>query len=322
MISGFMIVRDVLSQGYPFVEAIASALPICDEFLISDGYSTDGTYEVVKRIASMNPKVKVYREKWPDKKDITVLADVTNNLRKKCRFEYIFSVQANEIIHEQSVPFIKALPQMFPNVESFSFPYLQLLNKYRLTEEFRLRFAKNLPSIVAQCDAWTLGASKEFDRTKKLRCLAKPYRIPRYISKGITLEYANSCCNPLSRAVYLPNPVFRYWSLFPKNFVNKYERHRDLFHLEGFGGTEEFLKRAADPDVFWKLACNALRESKFKQQISYPDNYDFVSKKDHPAIIQEFISNPNVDQYYVREELLEFKPETLAFLNKELEVVA
>ena len=43
MISGFMIVKDVLRQGYPFVEAIASALPICDEFLISDGYSTDGT---------------------------------------------------------------------------------------------------------------------------------------------------------------------------------------------------------------------------------------------------------------------------------------
>ena len=83
MISGFMIVKDVIEQGYPFVEAIASALPICDEFLVSDGYSTDGTYEVIKKISNLNPKVKVYRCKWPDKKDITVLADVTNEVRNR-----------------------------------------------------------------------------------------------------------------------------------------------------------------------------------------------------------------------------------------------
>ena len=65
MISGFTIVKDVLRQGYPFVEAIASALPICDEFLISEGYSTDGTYEVIQRIVSLNKKVKVFRQHWP-----------------------------------------------------------------------------------------------------------------------------------------------------------------------------------------------------------------------------------------------------------------
>lgn len=321
MISGFMIVRDVLSQGYPFVEAIASALPICDEFLISDGYSTDGTYEVVQKISNLNPKVKVYRQNWPDKKDINMLADITNELRDKCRFQYIFSVQANEIIHEQSVQFIKALPQMFPNVESFSFPYIQLLNKYKLTEEFRLRFAKNLPSIVAVGDAWTLGTSKTFDRIKKLRCLAKPYRIPRYISNGVTLEYANSCCSPLSRAVYLPNPIFRYWSLFPKNFIDKYERHRDLFQVEEFKESGKLRENINDPDIFWKLACNALRDSRFKQQTNYPKVYGFVEKRKHPAVIQEFISNPDVSEYYIRDDLFEFIPKTLTFLNKEVELV-
>ena len=68
MISGFMITKNVLEQGYPFVEAIASALPICDEFLISDGYSTDGTFEVLQRISRLNPKVKVDQYHWPEKK--------------------------------------------------------------------------------------------------------------------------------------------------------------------------------------------------------------------------------------------------------------
>lgn len=306
MISGFMIVKDVLGQGYPFVEAIASALPICDEFLISDGYSTDGTYEVLERISSLNPKVKVYKYQWPNKKDITILADVTNEARSRCRFQYIFSVQANEVIHEQSAPLIKALPSMLPYVDTFSFPYLQLLNKYKLTEEFRLRFSKNLPQIVAKGDAWTLGTSRAFDRTKKLRCLVNPRRLSGHLSNGISLTYANSCYGPHSRAIYLPKPVFRYWSLFPKNFLEKYQRHSELFQLSNFGESSDILRsHVNDPETFWRLGSEVLRQSRFKEGPQYPEAYIFVDRKDHPAIIQEFISNPNADQYYVREEMFE-----------------
>jgi len=44
-ITCFMIVRNALNQGYPFLEAIAQALPVCDEMLIGDGGSTDGTLQ-------------------------------------------------------------------------------------------------------------------------------------------------------------------------------------------------------------------------------------------------------------------------------------
>jgi hypothetical protein len=306
MISGFMIVKDVLGQGYPFVEAIASALPICDEFLVSDGYSTDGTYEVVQRISSINPKVKVYRYHWPDKKDINVLSEVTNELRSKCRFQYIFSVQANEIIHEQSAPLIKALPNILPNTDTFSFPYLQLLNNYKITEEFRLRFSQNLPQIVAKGDAWTLSTSKAFDRTKKLRALANPRRLSGYISNGISLTYANLCWGPHSRAMYLPKPIFRYWSLFPKNFLEKFQKHSDVFHLPNFGkSSDELRAHVNDPEAFWKLASEALKQTRFKESPNYPEEYASVDKKEHPAIIQEFISNPNADKYYTREDLFD-----------------
>jgi len=40
-ITCFMIVRNALNQGYPFLEAIAQALPVCDEMLIGDGGSTE-----------------------------------------------------------------------------------------------------------------------------------------------------------------------------------------------------------------------------------------------------------------------------------------
>jgi hypothetical protein len=306
MISGFMIVKNVLAQGYPFIEAIASALPICDEILISDGYSIDGTSEVLEKISNLNPKVKFHRYRWPDKKDITILAEVTNEVRSKCRFENIFSIQANEIIHEQSAPVIKALPSMLPYVDTFSFPYLQLLNKYKLTEEFRLRFAKNLPQIEAVGDAWTLGTTKAFDRTKKLRSLSNPHRLTGYLNNGIWHTYANSCYGPHSRAIYLPKPIFRYWSLFPKNFLEKYQRHSELFQLPNFKEVSKKLSsQINDPENFWKLGSDALEKAQFKEKPRYPEAYNSVDRQDHPAIIQKFISDPNVDHYFVREELFE-----------------
>jgi hypothetical protein len=303
MISGFMIVKDVLKQGYPFVEAIASALPICDEFLVSDGYSTDGTHEVMEKIALANPKVKVYREQWPSKKDVTVLAEVTNRLRAKCRHEYILSLQANEVIHEQSAPFIKALPQMFPTVVTFSFPFIQFLNKYKFAEGFRLRFSKNHPGIVAKGDAWTLGASAQFTRKKILRSLARPRRFYYYLAKGVEFVHANPCFDYRSRAIYLPNPIFRYWALFPKNFLDKCQRHGEIFPITKFHKSYDELKANVNSlDLFWKLGSEFLE---FAEGEHYPKEFGSIDRKNHPAIIQEFISNPEAKEYYVREELFE-----------------
>src|SRR5665647_3106772 len=116
MISCFMVLKNVLKTGYPFLEAIAASLPICDEFLISEGYSTDGTFEVVERISKLNKKVKLFRQEWPKIKKYSVIAEVTNNIRAKCSYDYVFSIQANEIVHERSIEFIKALTEICPNV--------------------------------------------------------------------------------------------------------------------------------------------------------------------------------------------------------------
>jgi len=40
-----MIVKNALNQGYPFLEAIVQALLVCDEMLIGDGGSTEGTLQ-------------------------------------------------------------------------------------------------------------------------------------------------------------------------------------------------------------------------------------------------------------------------------------
>ena len=44
-VSGFSFLRDGVKLGYPFVESIRSALPVCDEFIVAVGRSDDGTLE-------------------------------------------------------------------------------------------------------------------------------------------------------------------------------------------------------------------------------------------------------------------------------------
>ncbi len=303
MISGFTIVKDALKIGYPFVESIASALPICDEFLISEGYSTDGTFEVVQRISDLNKKIKIYRQVWPISRNVRVIGEVTDSIRAACKYDYLFYVQPSEIVHEDSQEFIRALPEMYPDVHTFVLPYWQLLERYKWTEEFRLRFCRNLPEIVTIDDATMLGPSKTFTKSEAFKSLKRPKKLLRYVGRGIEWTYANSL-SFFSRAAYLPKPIFRYWSIFPRNFLAKCLQHAEILNRPEFYQIYDSLKnQVEDPALFWSTASKIFRSSK-GLGINYPKAFGTVSKADHPAVIQDFISNPNVDGYYVREEVL------------------
>lgn len=302
MISGCIIVKDVLKQGYPFVEAVASALPICDEFLISEGYSTDGTLEIVQRMTKLNKKIKMFQQEWPETKNYTVLADITNAVRRKCKFDYILSIQANEIIHEDNVAFIKNLPHMCPQVHTFSFPFWHFVHKYKFYEDFRLRFAKNLPGIVATGDAWSLGPSKAFVNSQTLRSAGNPKKLARFLRRGIEWTYANACANPISRAMYLPKPIFRYWSIYPSHHLEKSTKYASKFGLTENYQTVETLKNYVnDQPSFWKHAAELMRTG---FNFSYNDTFGVVSIKDHPRLVQNLLSD-SARGYTVKENVLD-----------------
>ncbi len=304
MISGFMIVKNVLKPGYPFVEAIASALPICDEFLISDGYSTDGTYEIVQKISKLNKKVKVFRQEWPREKKLAILGEATNAIRRKCRFNYIFHIQANEIVHEANIEFIKALPEMCPSVKTFSFPFLHLMWRYKWSQEFRLRFSKNLPYIVATGDAWSLGLNRKFVFSEISRSLRTPRQLARYFGRGVEWTYANSGGNIISRAIFLPRPIYRYWSLFPDNFLEKCAQHMEMFGISGFDKTIKNLRTLLDdPQTFWETATDLFSDGPLG--FKYPTSLKIERTEDHPRLMRDFLDNTRLKSYFVRENILE-----------------
>jgi hypothetical protein len=298
-----MVLKNVLKTGYPFVESIAASLPICDEFLISDGFSTDGTFEVLEKISKINKKVKIHRQEWPNTKKYSVIAEVTNALRAKCIGDYIFSIQANEVVHEDSVDFIRTIPEICPQVNTFSLPFIHLVRDYRFFEDFRLRFSKNLDNIVAVVDAWTLGPSESFTKSETLRGLRHPRRMLQYIYKGVEWTYGNSCVSPLSRAMYLPKPMYRYWSLFPVDYLEKCEKHIEMFGLTELRDDVETLKKYLDdPASFWRKAADIRRK---ELGFHYPDALGRVKLEDHPKVVKSLLADSTFTSYRVRDELLD-----------------
>lgn len=85
--------------GFCLFESMASWLPFVDEFVVLELGSTDGTCEVLQRIAESNPKVKVHAGQFPTV-DASAFADVMNQAISLCAHDRVIAYQADEIPHQ------------------------------------------------------------------------------------------------------------------------------------------------------------------------------------------------------------------------------
>jgi hypothetical protein len=300
-ISGFMVVRDAIRQGYPFAEAIASALPVCDEFLVSDGHSTDGTYESLQTMASLNKKIKIYQQEWTHS-NLSIIGDLSNRLRAKSKSDYLFYIQAPEIVHEDAVAMLRALPEIFPRADTFCLPYNLVIANFKVQEEFRLRFCRNLERFVLSKDAWTFSSSRKFIKSEATKSLLHPRRLIRYVGRGIDYTFSSYLNNIRSVAVYLPKPIFRYTTLFKENFIERCKAHEDRFGLRGYREFGERMERK-EGEVFFEVAAKHQREANLP---NYPGDLGSIRTEDHPRIMQELIKERNtINRYYVRDSVLD-----------------
>ena len=244
-ISGFMVVRNVVAQGYPFLEAIRAALPVCDEFLVSDGYSTDGTWEALQVLQSAHAdKVRLFRDAWRgDTRRGAIIANMTNILKPRCRFEYCFNLQANEVIHETTCEQIRDLPEHYPHGEMFRLPFLNLIGPDLAWHvDFRRRIFRNRRHIVSQADGYDCGYKRTMLWTH-----------PRAFVAHL-LHRAGE------RPAYLTRPIFRYRAIFPANYLVKLDTRTHLFRRSTAAVAElRYARRVvdglgaagADPRDFW-----------------------------------------------------------------------
>jgi glycosyltransferase involved in cell wall biosynthesis len=100
-VSGFSICRNAVKFDYPIVEAIQSALPVVDEFVVNVGQSDDGTLEIIRSIGS--EKIRIVETVWDDsmKKDGLLFSHETNKALARCSGDWALYLQADEVLHER-----------------------------------------------------------------------------------------------------------------------------------------------------------------------------------------------------------------------------
>jgi hypothetical protein len=134
-ISGFSFGRNVSKLYYPVKESILSILPICDEFIfvLGKGDVDDNTLEILESIDS--PKLKIIHTEWDTEKypNGTENAHQTDIAIQHCSGDWLFYVQADEVVHEKYLPHIQQRCQDLldkEEVEGLLFKYRHFFGDY------------------------------------------------------------------------------------------------------------------------------------------------------------------------------------------------
>lgn len=134
-VSGFTIIRNAIIYDYPIVEAIKSILPICDEFVVALGQSTDDTRSLILSINS--PKIKILDTFWDEsiRENGNILAVETNKAIAAIAADtdWAFYIQADEVVHERYLDQIYGSMLQFKDVDKVDgllFNYLHFYATY------------------------------------------------------------------------------------------------------------------------------------------------------------------------------------------------
>ena len=101
-VSGFLIVRNAEILDFPVEASIRSILPLCDEVVVNVGRSEDHTRDIVAAIA--DPRLRILETEWDLTRGGALLREETLRAMRACRHPWGVCVQADEVLHEESVP--------------------------------------------------------------------------------------------------------------------------------------------------------------------------------------------------------------------------
>lgn len=260
-ISGFSFVRNGIKLYYPVVESIKSILPIVDEFVMAVGKGDEGDCTRDQIAAIRDPKIMIIDTDWEEKyfKKGVINSIQTNIAKEACTGDWLFYLQADEVVHEKYLPVIKARCQSLLDneaVEGLLFRYKHFWGDYDHYHSghgwypYEIRIIRNRPDIYS----WQSAQSfRRFDY----------YDNPRQESGHHKLTVAKVAAE-----------IYHYGWVRPPHLMQNKRRSLDSVHW-GLKRAKEYYEKA--PQEFDYGPLNLLAK------------FDGT----HPAIMQELIANMN-----------------------------
>ncbi|MBL4709093.1 MAG: glycosyltransferase family 2 protein [Flavobacteriales bacterium] len=236
-ISGFSFGRNTSKLYYPIKESILSILPICDEFIfvLGKGDEDDNTLEILKSINS--PKLKIIHSEW----DTDAFPNGMENAHQTdlaishCTGDWLFYVQADEVVHEKYLPHIKSRCEELLNnqeVEGLLFKYRHFFGDYKHYinhhgwYQNEIRIVKNKPEIHS------------FESAQSFR------RIPNFDGKS----YRKQEGTYLLRVAPLEAYIYHYGWVRPPIYMQSKKKALDSIHKGDKKAEDLYKDREAEFD--------------------------------------------------------------------------
>ena len=218
-ISGFSFGRNTSKLYYPIKESILSILPICDEFvfILGKGDEDDNTLEILQSIDS--PKLKIIHTEWDTEKFPNGMenAHQTDIAISHCTGDWLFYVQADEVVHEKYLSVIQKRCEELLNrkeVEGLLFKYKHFFGDYNHYinhhgwYQNEIRIVRNHPDIHS------------FESAQSFR------RIPNFDGKS----YRKSEGTHLLKVATVDAYIYHYGWVRPPKYMQSKKKALDSIH--------------------------------------------------------------------------------------------
>ena len=159
-ISGYTTTKNCIEQGYPWRQCIASMLGFCDEVVVVDGGSVDGTWSELQEWANKlssagDSRLKIYQvpRDWEDHRFAVYDGLQKSEARARCTSDFLWQQDADEVVHELDYEKVTNLCRNFPREAVLvSLPVIEYWGSAKKVRcdinPWKWRLSKNIPEIT------------------------------------------------------------------------------------------------------------------------------------------------------------------------------
>ena len=154
-ISGYTTTHNCLDQNYPFEASILSMIDFCDQVVVVDGGSTDGTWERLQKLTEIHERLLIHQQPrdWN-----SVRFAVFDGLQKAlgralCTGEFCWQQDSDEVLHEDDYSKVREIVRKIPkNMDLVALPVVEFWGgpeKVRIdVTPWKWRLSRNRPHIT------------------------------------------------------------------------------------------------------------------------------------------------------------------------------
>lgn len=227
-LSGYTTTKNVIESDYPWEASIKSLLGFCDEVVVVDGGSTDGTWEKLQEWASSESKLKIHQVKrdWDDYRFAVFDGQQKSIARALCTSDWCWQMDIDEVVHESDYDKVKKLARQIPkSVKIVCLPVIDYWGK-----EDKVRVDVNPWK-------WRLSKNESYI-THDI-----PAQHRRYDEKGNVFSIGSDGCDYVHVDTYQPIPNMNFYTPDHEAFRQKIMIDND-FRLANLEAYSNFINSA------------------------------------------------------------------------------